>query len=171
MTIMTNACTNIELIPLSVDESAETYYQHIHLDVELSNSEDTKHFTDNFIKKMSRYDLQVVDLRQQKLTGINDKQSTALLKIYELDRYLKLGEHNQRYGRTSLTQMRGRKKDERIVITLRAIFIDQASGRTMSRTDYIAEGQWFSSSTAVASALAGSLSKQLEYMDFIAVKD
>jgi hypothetical protein len=93
------------------------------------------------------------------------------LRVDELERYLKAGEHRQRYGRASLTQMRGRKKDERTVITFRATFIDQASGQTMFQADYVAEGQWYSDSTTVAAALAGSLSKRLEDMDYIAVKN
>lgn len=169
--ILASGCTSVELVKLSVDETAKTYYQYIYLDVDLSNSDDTAQLTDNFINKLSSYDLQIVDLKQQHIAGINDRQGTALLKVDELERHLKPGEHHQRYSRTSLTQMRGRKKDERTVITLRATFIDQASGQTMFQADYAAEGQWYSDSTTVAAALAGSLSKRLEHMDFIAVKN
>jgi hypothetical protein len=167
MTILVSGCTSVELAEHSVGETAEAYYQHINLDVDLSNTVDTAQLTDILIKKLSRYDLQVVDLKQQQLAGINDARGTALLKVDELERRLKPGEHHQRYGRSSLTQMRGRKKDERTVIAFRVTFIDQVSGHTMFQADYVAEGQWYSDSTTVVAALAGPLSKRLEYMGFI----
>ena len=171
MAILASSCTSVELEQLSVDETAETHYRKIYLDVDLSESDDASQLTDSFIRKLSKYDLQVIDLDQQQSAEIKDKQGTALLRVDELDRHLKPGEHRQRYGRASLTQMRGRKKDERTVITFRATFIDQSSGQTMFQADYVAEGQWYSDSTTVASALAGSLSKRLEHMDYIAEKN
>ena len=171
MAILASSCTSVELAQLSVDESAEAYYRHIYLDVDLSESEDTAQLIDRFISKLSRYDLQVIDLNHQQSAEINGRQGTALLRVDELERYLKPGEHRQRYGRASLTQMRGRKKDERTVITFRVTFIDQPSGQTMFQADYVAEGQWYSDSATVASALAGSLSKRLEHMDYIAEKN
>jgi len=83
---------------------------------------------------------------------------------------MEAGEHHQTYGRTSLTRMRGSKKREKPVITLRAIFIDTGSGQTLFQAEYVAQGPWYADSAAVVAALAGTLLDQLAHENYIAVE-
>ena len=164
------ATATAELTTRSVDEVAERHYQYIYVSVDLSEAADKTHLTNRLFEELNLYDLQITAQKQSHDTLINDEPGTALLVVDEIDRHFVTVEHRQRYGRTSLTQMRGRKKTDTPVITLRVTFVDAATGRTMFQADYVTQGPWYADSTTVVSALASTLVEQLESEGFIAEK-
>jgi hypothetical protein len=168
--IQLSGCASAELTQLAVNETADGYYRYIHLNVDLSDSADTVYLTNRLINKLDAYDLHIKASKQTQATQVHNDHGTALLKVEELERRIEVGEHHQTYGRTSLTRMRGRKKHEKPVITLRAMFIDTGSGQTLFQADYIMQGPWYADSTAVVAALADTLLDQLEHENYIAVK-
>lgn len=111
------AAATAELTTRSVDEAAERHYQYIYISVNLSEAADKTHLTNRLFEELNLYDLQITAQKQSHDILINDEPGTALLVVDEIDRHFVTVEHRQTYGRTSLTQMRGRKKDDAPVIT------------------------------------------------------
>ena len=154
-----------------IDETADNYYSQIHLNIDLSDSADTVYLTDRFVKQLDRRDIQIIRSNQSPDASIHDQADSAILKIEEIDRHIEMVEHRRTYGRTSLTQMRGRKLSDKPVISLRATLIDSASGRTVFQADYITQGPWHADSATVVASLASKLVEQLEREGFIATND
>lgn len=171
LVILLTGCTSAELTRLAISETSETYYRYIYLDVDLSSSDDTAYLANRLINRLEGYDLQIKSSTLTPPAQDYDVPPAALLKVEELGRRIEAGEHRRTYGRTSLTQMRGRKKHERPVITLRAIVVDAQSGQTLFQADYNTEGPWHADSTTVVAALADTLIDQLEHNKFIAAKE
>jgi hypothetical protein len=169
--ILASGCATAVLTQHGVDGAAEKHYSYIHLDIELSDSSDTAYLTDKFIKQLGQRDVQTILLKQIRSAPPHDEAVTALLKVDEVDRRIETVEHRRSYGRTSLTQMRGRKKSDKPVITLRATLIDADSGWTVFQADYVTQGPWHADSATVVAALAGTLVEQLEREGFIATKN
>lgn len=162
------ATATAELKQRSVYEIAERNYQNIYISVDLSEAADNTYLTKRLFEELNRYNLQTTVQKQAQVTMNDGGSGTALLKVREIDRHFVTVEHRQRYGRTSLTQMRGRKKDDTPVITLNVMFIDTATGRTMFQADYVTQGPWYADSTVIVAALASTLVEQLENEGFIA---
>lgn len=171
LVIAVSGCASAELTRLAVNETSETYYRYVCLDVELSDAADAEYLTSRLIKKLDAYDLQISAGKQMLAAWIPDEPGSALLKVEELGRRLEAGEHRQTYGRISLTRMRGRKKHEKPVITLRVILVDTRSGQTVYQADYNTEGPWYSDSSKVAGALAEMLIDQLALGKYFAEKN
>jgi hypothetical protein len=171
LVLLLTGCTSAELTRLTVDEATDKYYRYIFLNVDLSNSTDTAYLANRLINRLEAYDLQIKSSTLTQPAQDHDVPPAALLKVEELGRRIEAGEHRRTYGRTSLTQMRGRKKHERPVITLRAILVDAQSGQTLFQADYNTEGPWHADSTTVVAALADTLLDQLAHKKFIAVKE
>ena len=155
----------------AIDMPAEKYYRSIHMDIQLADSADVVLITDRFIKEIKQRDMLAVLSMQNPGTSVPQEAGTALLKVDEIDRRIETVEHRRRYGRTSLTQMRGRKLSDVPVITLQTTLIDAQSGQTVFQADYVMQGPWYANSATVAAALPGTLMKQLEQEGFIATKD
>lgn len=167
--VITAGCSaSAELIQLNIDEPVEQGYRHIQLDVDLSVTADTLSLGRAFIREMKRYEVEVTRKGQHSDESPAVNPGSALLQIEEIERRLEAGEHHKTYGRTSLTQMRGRKQHEKPVISMRATLIDAASGRTVFQADYVAEGPWYADSASVAASLAKTLVIQFEREELIA---
>ena len=93
-----------------------------------------------------------------------------MLRIEEVDRRLETVEYHRRYGRTSLTQMRGRKSRDVPVITLRAMLIDLEADKTVYQADYVAQGPWYTDSATLVASAVHAIARQLEHDGFIVVK-
>ena len=65
--------------------------------------------------------------------------------------------------------MRGRKKYEKPIITLRATLVD-TDGLTVFQADYIAEGPWYADSASIVASLARTFSMQLEHRQLIIIE-
>jgi hypothetical protein len=168
--IVTGCSANTRLSHLSVDLPAESGFRYIHLDVELPNTTDTTSLTSAMIRELNRYDLEIMPRTQQREQSNSVHSGSAVLTIREIERRLEPAEHRKRYGRMSLTQMRGRKKYEKPIITLRATLVDTASGLTVFQGDYIAEGPWYADSASIVASLARTFSMQLENRQLISIE-
>jgi hypothetical protein len=164
------ATATAELTTRSVNEVAKRNYQNLYISVDLSETADKTHLIKRFLEELDRYHLQTTVQKQPQVSMNEDQTGTALLKVIEVDRHFVTIKHRQRYGRTSLTQMRGLKKTDAPVITLRVTFVDITTGQTMFQADYVTQGPWYADSTVVVAALASTLVEQLESEGFIAVK-
>ena len=171
MVILATGCATAEMTQCRIDETADDYYSQIHLNVDLSDSADTAYLTERIVKQLDRRDMQTILSNQSPGASIHDLSDSAILKIDEIDRHLEMVEHRRTYGRTSLTQLRGRKLSDKPVISLRATLIDSASGRTVFQADYITQGPWHADSATVVASLASKLVGQLECEGFIATVD
>ena len=168
--ILTGCSASTRLSHLSVDQTYGTSFRYIHLDVELPDTADTLSLTNAMIRELGRYDLEILRTTQQREESISVYSASALLVIREIERRLEPAEHRKRYGRTSLTQMRGRKKYGKPIIMLRAMLVDAESGLTVFQADYIAEGPWYVDSPSIVSSLARTLSTQLEQRQLITIE-
>ena len=171
MLILVTGCATAEMTQRSIDETADLSYSQIHLNIHLSDAADAVYLTDRIVRQLDRHDLQTMLPNQSPGASIHDQSDSAILKIEEIDRHIETVEHRRTYGRTSLTQMRGRKISDKPVISLRATLVDSASGRTVFQADYITQGPWHADSTTVVASLASKLVKQLEREGFIATND
>ena len=171
MLILVTGCATAEMTQRSIDETADLSYSQIHLNIQFSDAADAVYLTDRIVRQLDRYDLQTMLPNQSPGASIHDQSDSAILKIEEIDRHIEMVEHRRTYGRTSLTQMRGRKLSDNPVISLRATLIDSASGRMVFQADYITQGPWYADSATVVASLASKLVEQLEREGFIATND
>jgi len=154
-----------------IDETADYSCSQIHLNSHLGDAADAAHLTDRFVRQLDRRDLQTLLPNLSPGASIHDQSDSTILKIEEIDRHIEMVEHRRTYGRTSLTQMRGRKFSDKPVISLHATLVDSASGRTVFQADYITQGPWHADSATVVASLASKLVEQLEREGFIATND
>ncbi len=168
--ILTGCSASSRLSHLSVDQTAGSSFRYILLDVDLPDTADTLRLTHAMIRELGRYDLEILQSTQRREQPGSDHPASALLTIREIERRLEPAEHRKRYGRTSLTQMRGRKKYEKPVITLRARLVDTETGLTVFQADYIAEGPWYADSASIVASLARTFSTQLEHRQMISIE-
>jgi hypothetical protein len=162
MLIFACSCATAELVPGSVDETDGHQFHAIHLKVALSNQVDTASLINSLMEELDKYDLQasfIGDLVEQ-----NDqkRQQTALLTIEEVERRYETMYYRRTYGRTSLTQMRGRKSREVPVITLRVVLTDTETDIEVFQADYVTRGPWYADSAKRVASLARALTRQLE---------
>ena len=160
-------CASAELKQLSVDTNYNANYQVLQLDVVLSNDSDSTSLINKLTKELSRYDLVLINQPIDEISAGYTKEPSAILKIDEIDRRLEPGTHHQTYGRTSLTQQRGRKQHVKPVISLRVILIDFESKQTIFQADYETMGPWYADSKTVVAALAKPICERLEEQNFI----
>jgi len=170
LAILASGCATAELTRRPVDGPAGNSYRHILLSVDLSDSVDTLYLTDRLIKQLEQRDLQAITAQITSGASIHDVPGSALLSIEELERRIVTVEYHRSYGRTSLTQMRGRKTADVPVITLRTTLIDAASQLIVFQADYVTRGPWYADSATVVAALAATLVEQLEHEGFIPAK-
>jgi len=168
--MLVSGCATAELTLRTVDEPAESYYRYILVSVTLADNADTVYVTNRFISELEQRDLQTILPKQALGASTYHQPGTALLKVEEVERRIETMEHRRWYGRTSLTQMRGRKLSDVPVITLRATLIDTGSKLTVFQADYVTQGPWYADSATVMAALAGTLVKDFEREGFIAGK-
>lgn len=169
--ILTGCSASTRLKQLAVDQPVGSSFRFIHLDVDLPDTADTLSLTNAMIRELGRYDLEIITrTTQQREQSGSVLSGSALLTIREIDRRLESAEHHKSYGRTSLTQMRGRKKYQKPIITLRARLVDTESGLTVFQADYIAEGPWYANSASIVASLARPFSLQLEQQQLIAIE-
>ena len=168
--VSTVGCATAELSQHAVDEGHTRAYRILYLTVELGKTTDSEHLSKRLLKVSKQYELEILPPTLVPAHHEVEPADAASLSIIELERHLIAGEHRQRYGRTSLTQMRGRKKHQRPVIKMRATLIDGPSARPVFEADYLAEGPWYADSETVAAAVAGSVLKQLGTDGFIISK-
>jgi hypothetical protein len=166
--VLASACSTAQLTQHAVDDSADKYYRYIRLNVVLDDTSDTAFVTNRVVTELSQRDLQIMPSTQAQSTLIKGGTGTAVLTVKEIDRQTKTVVHHRRYGRTALTQMRGRELHDKPVITLRATLSDAQSGQTVFQADYVTQGPWYADSTSVVATLAKPLVKQLEHEGFIA---
>jgi hypothetical protein len=137
-------------------------FLYIHANVVVSVDSESVGLNKKILKVLDPYNMKVTLSTQSHHELVLDEAATALLRIEEVDRRLETVEYHRRYGRTSLTQMRGRKSRDVPVITLRAMLIDLEA-------DYVAQAWYTDSATLVASAVH-AIARQLEHDGFIVVK-
>ena len=163
-------CASAELKQLSVDTNYNANYQVLQLDVVLSNDSDSTSLINKLTKELSRYDLVLINQPIDEISAGYTKEPSAILKIDEIDRRLEPGTHHQTYGRTSLTQQRGRKHHEKPVISLQVMLIDFESKQTLFQAEYETMGPWHADSSTVVAALAKPVCKQLADKNLIALQ-
>jgi hypothetical protein len=168
--ILTGCSASTGLSHLSVDQTAGSSFRYIYLDIDLPDNADTLSLTSAMIRELGRYDLKILQSTQQREQSSSDHSASALLTIRKIERRLEPAEHRKRYGRMSLTQMRGRKKYEKPIITLRARLVDNESGLMVFQADYIAEGPWYADSATIVASLARTFSMQLEQWQLISIE-
>ena len=166
--IQASGCATVELVEHTLDPVEKGYYRNIYLSVDLSDAEELARFSDRFLIALSAYNLQLDITEHPAKIRTSDKSTTAFLNVEELDREIVQGEHHRTYGRRSLTQMRGRKKHNKPVVTLRATLIDAETRHTIFQADYVTQGPWYADSAAVIGTLPGALLDQLERDGLIA---
>ncbi len=166
--ISASGCATAELVERSLDPVEKGHYRTIYLSVDLSDSEERAGLSDRFVKSLNSYDLQFDIVEYPAEIRTSDQSPTAFLNVEELDREIVQGEHRRTYGRRSLTQMRGRKKHNKPVVTLRAILIDAETRHTIFQGDYVMQGPWYADSVAVIGTLPDALFDQLESDGLIA---
>ena len=165
--ILAGCSASTRLSQLAVEQTAGSSFRHIQLDVVLSDTADTLSLTNTMISELGRYDLEITRATQLREQSGSVHSGSALLTIREIERRLESAEHRKTYGRTSLTQMRGRKKYQKPVITLRTWLVDTESGHTVFQADYIVEGPWYADSASIVASLARPFSLQLERQQLI----
>lgn len=168
--ILTGCSASSRLSHLSVDQTTGSSFRYIHLDVELPDAADTLSLTNAMISELGRYDLEILHSTQQREQSSPVHSASVRLTVREIDRRLEPAEHRKTYGRKSLTQMRGRKKYEKPVITLRARLVDTESGLTLFQADYVAEGPWYADSASIVASMARTFSMQLEHRQLITIE-
>jgi len=170
MVILESACATAELTQQASYEATEKHYRQIYLTVDLSDTGDTVVVANGLLMELDQRDMQPLMAEQSRDAMFDDAPDTALLRVDELERRSVTVEHQRRYGRTSLTQARGRKLTDTPVITLRATLIDTETGRTIFQADYVTQGPWYADSAMVVASLAGTLVEQPEREGYIAAK-
>jgi hypothetical protein len=163
-------CASAELKELSVDANNETSYQLLLLDVLLSDGSDSASLIKKLNKELGRYDLVLINQPSDEITPGNTNKPSAILKIDEINRRLEPGTHRRTYGRTSLTQQRGRKHHEKPVISLQVMLIDFESKQTLFQAEYETMGPWHADSSTVVAALAKPVCEQLADKNLIALQ-
>lgn len=170
LVILVSGCFTVDLAQRTIDDPVNGHYRNIHLDVSLSNINDTKSVTNSFVIALEKRGLNVIQTRQQSDSMPMSGPGAALLKIQELDQQTETVVVRRSYGRASLTMMRGRELREKPVITLRATLSDIQSGHAVFQADYVTRGPWYQDSSSIVAALANTLTKQLEQEGLIATK-
>lgn len=165
--LLSVGCASAKLKELSVDASNKTSYRILQLDVALSDDSDSAALIDRLNEELGRYDLILVNQPLNEMTTDHTDGPSAKLKIDEINRRLEPGTHHQTYGRTSLTQQRGRKQHVKPVINVQVRLINFESQQTVFRADYETVGPWYADSSTVVAALAKTVCKQLEDKNFI----
>ena len=170
LVLLTTGCTTVELTHHRVDSDAGGSYRNILLKVELSDTEERTRLIRQVMREFERYRLQYSVVKSGDGEMARQGADYALLKIAELERRIETIDYHQTYGRTSLTQNRGRRKADVPVITLRVTLTDSTSEQKVFLADYVTRGPWHADSAAVVASAGGALVRQLEHDGFIAAK-
>ena len=165
LTALLSGCATARVAETEVIQAQETPFRTVVLKVDLADPIDTESLAMRLTGRLEAYDLKVVAAE-----SAANVSGTGLLKIEEVDRHLETVNYHRTYGRTSLTRMRGRKSADVPVITLRAAFADAASGQTVYRAEYLAQGPWYADSASVVASLASTLVDQLANAGIIAAR-
>ena len=145
-------------------------FLYVHANVVVSTDSESVDLNRKILKQLDRYNMKLTLSTQSHDEPVLDEAATALLRIEEVDRRLETIEYRRRYGRTSLTQMRGRKSRDVPVITLRAMLIDLEADKTVYQADYVAQGPWYADTATLVASAVHAFTRQLEQDGFIAVK-
>ena len=165
-----SACATADLTRSEVNRDEDLLFRTIVIDVSLAEQADSERLTSRLIQKLDRYDLQVMSTAEAGADQVRDEPGVALLKIGELDRRIENVAYRRTYGRTSLTQMRGRKSRDVDVVTLRTTFMTAGADQILFQADYVARGPWYADSASVVASLAGPLVEQLAHNGLIAAR-
>ena len=169
LVLLSGGCATADLTQTEIVQAEQTPFTKIILKLDLADQDDFEPLTSRLIRNLDRYDLQVESTTEVTAAVVHAEPGTALLKIGEVERRIETVAYRRTYGRTSLTQMRGRKSRDVPVITLRTTFMDAATGQVLFQADYIAQGPWYADSASVVASVAGTLVKQLESNGFISI--
>ena len=173
--VLLGGCASAELTHRDVYQTPAKNFPYIHANVVVSTDSESVDLNRKILKQLDRYNMKLTLSTQSHDEPVLDEPvldeaATALLRIEEVDRRLETIEYRRRYGRTSLTQMRGRKSRDVPVITLRAMLIDLEADKTVYQADYVAQGPWYADSATLVASAVHAFTRQLEQEGFIAVK-
>lgn len=170
LVLLASGCASAELTQRSVYQPPAKSFLYIHADVVVSGDSESVDLNRKILKELGRYNMKVTLSTQPQHELVLDEAATALLRIEEVDRRFETIEYRRRYGRTSLTQMRGRKSRDVPVITLRAMLIDLEADKTVYQADYVAQGPWYADSARLVASAVHAFARQLEQDGFIAAQ-
>lgn len=170
LVLLASGCASAELTHRDVYPAPAKNFLYIHANVVVSADSESADLNRKILKELDRYNMKLTLSTQPHHERVLDKAATALLRIEEIDRRLETVEYRRRYGRTALTQMRGRKSRDVPVITLRAMLIDLEADKTVYQADYVAQGPWYADSATLVASVVHAFTRQLEQDGFIAVK-
>lgn len=170
LVLLASGCASAELMNRNVYELPAKNFLYIHANVVVSVDSESVGLNKKILKVLDPYNMKVTLSTQSHHELVLDEAATALLRIEEVDRRLETVEYHRRYGRTSLTQMRGRKSRDVPVITLRAMLIDLEADKTVYQADYVAQGPWYTDSATLVASAVHAIARQLEHDGFIVVK-
>jgi hypothetical protein len=170
LAVLLSGCATARVTESGTIQAQEIPFRTVVLKVDLADPFDTESLETRLISRLGAYDLKVVAAESAAVGPGHTGSGAGLLKIDEVDRHLETIHYRRTYGRTSLTQMRGRKSADVPVITLRAVFADAVSGQTLYQAEYVAQGPWYADSASVVASLAGALADQLANAGIIAAR-
>ena len=170
LVLLASGCASAELTHRDVYQIPAKNFLYVHANVVVSTDSESVDLNRKILKQLDRYNMKLTLSTQSHDEPVLDEAATALLRIEEVDRRLETIEYRRRYGRTSLTQMRGRKSRDVPVITLRAMLIDLEADKTVYQADYVAQGPWYADSATLVASAVHAFTRQLEQDGFIAVK-
>lgn len=170
LVLLASGCASAELMHRDVYQAPAKNLPYIHTNVVVSVDSVSVDLNKRILEELDRYNMKVTLSTQVHHEPVLDEAATALLRIEEVDRRLETVEYRRRYGRTSLTQMRGRKSRDVPVITLRAMLIDVETDKTVYQADYVAQGPWYADTETLVATAVHTFARQLEQDDFIAAK-
>ena len=170
LSVMLSACASADFTRSEVNRVEDLPFRTIVIDVSLADQADSETLTSRLIQRLDRYDLQVMSTAEAGADLVRDEPGVALLRIAEVDRRIETVAYRRRYGRTSLTQMRGRKHKDVDVVTLRTTFMTAGTDQVLFQADYVARGPWYADSASVVASLAGPLVDQLAHNSFVAAR-
>ena len=167
MLMLAGSCATAELKPGSVDETAALQFQAIRVQVALADKNDTASLKARLIEELQRYDLQFSLKGEFIEKSAREGQRTALLTIDELDRHNETTYYRRTYGRTSLTQMHGRKSRVVPVITVRVVLTDIEADKAVFQAEFVTQGAWYADGTKRVASIAPAATGKLAQDGFI----
>ena len=162
MSVLVYGCTGSRLMQHGVDEPLSEPYRYLDVSIVFREKADIRHFSERLFEEANRYDLTLMLAGETDSDRYAADKNTALLKVNEIDRAIETVEYRRTYGRTSLTQMRGRKSRAVMVIAVRAELADMNTGEKVFLAEYRLKDPWYEDTPTKLATLAKRLVRQLE---------
>ncbi len=163
-----SGCAGPMLTRHNVDPVADEPYRNIRAAIDMADSPDAQGFADQLRKEAERRDLNLMLADEAGGVPGTMAEDIALLNIIEVERRAEKIGYRRSYGRTSLTQMRGRKERDVVVIRLRSELVDMETGQKLFQADYTVRDPWYAETATKLAVLASTLVRQLERDGLIA---